>query len=327
MIPDLPHAEGFWHHLESERRLSPNTVTAYLRDLERFADYWRSRHPERRMEDGDLSKLEVRDFRGFLALCQREGLSRATLQRRMASLRAWFRYMEREGWVEKNPPVLVSTPKLPKRLPRAPTEEETAHLIDKAEVTASKSRIRPRQSWVVLRDAAVLELLYGSGLRVGELCGLDRVDVDLDAGDVRVLGKGGKERHTPLGRLARTAIGDYVQAMEARSGEEMASDQPLFTGVRGGRLNPRAVQRLLRDLRRQLGLPEKVTPHALRHAFATHLLQSGADLRSIQEMMGHASLSTTQRYTHLDFMGLAKVYDAAHPRAHRRGARRREMAA
>ncbi len=316
MIPDLPYVEPFWRYLESERRLSDNTVAAYLRDLERFSDFWRQRNPSRRMATEDLSRLDVRLFRTFLAMGHREGLSRATLQRRMASIRAWFRFMLREGYVDKNAPALVATPKLPKRLPRAPTEEETDHMITSSSKPLVR-RSRKRPAWIVLRDAAVLELLYGSGLRVGELCGLDRVDIDLEGGDVRVLGKGGKERITPLGRKARTAVTEYLTACK-EAGRIIGSNDPLFVGVRGKRLDPRAVQRLVRDLRRQLGLPEKVTPHALRHAFATHLLQSGADLRSIQEMMGHASLSTTQRYTHMDLQGLAKVYDAAHPRAHRR---------
>nr|CAX83935.1 Tyrosine recombinase XerC subunit [uncultured bacterium] len=315
MDTTVPHAEAFRRHLAVERRLSPNTVSAYLRDLELFGRYWCQRHGGGLTEE-QLRQMRPEDLRAFMGMGQREGAAKSTLQRRMASVRAWFRYLEREGLAENNPAALVASPKQAQRLPRAPTEEDTARLIESLPPPGPQS---PLTGWArvrLLRDGAILELLYGSGLRIGELCGLDRLDLNLRQAEVRVLGKGGKERLVPLGSMAIQALERYL---EARKAEAPPPDHlgPVFTGRQGGRLNPREVQRLVVKLRRRLGLPEKVTPHALRHAFATHLLQAGADLRSIQEMLGHASLTTTQRYTHLDLANLTKIYDAAHPRARR----------
>ncbi|MBF0358808.1 MAG: tyrosine recombinase XerC [Magnetococcales bacterium] len=310
----MAEADIFTKFCDSMTSKSPHTVAAYRRDLNHFAVYW---------QDLDGSPLTLSaaqqmlpaDIRGFLGLCHRQGLTKTTMQRRIASLRAWFRYLEIQGVVKTNPAALVSTPKSGQRLPRAPSEEDTARLLEFSEPLKTDE-----PDWVIKRDRAILELLYGSGLRVSEMCGLNLKDINLQENEARVLGKGNKERVVPLGRQSIEAINSYLQSLNRAIGAGRP-DTPLFIGVQHSanrcRLNPRQAQRLIQARRRWLGLPEKITPHALRHAFATHLLQSGADLRAIQEMLGHASLSTTQKYTHLDRAGLARIYDAAHPRAKR----------
>lgn len=312
----LPFLGPFLDYLALEKRLSPNTVAAYQRDLTHFADFWRTRHGAS-LEPAAVAKVKPLQLRAYLARCHAAGLAPASVQRRMAAVRAWFRYLWREGKVEGNPAKVVATPKIPQRLPRAPSEERTQALVEAPPIV----RQRARPAWAWLRDTAILELLYGCGLRVGEVCGLNRLDVDLRAGSARVLGKGGKERVVPVGDLAIAALERYLAARD-REAPPSQPNGPLFVGIYvkpgDNRLNPRQVQRLLEELRLLLGLPDSVTPHALRHAYATHMLQAGADLRGIQELLGHASLSTTQRYTHVDIARLAKVYDTAHPRAGRR---------
>lgn len=312
---ELPHLAAFMAYLSGERRLAANTVAAYRRDLAHFAVFWGERFGAP-LESSGLAGVKPLHLRAYLARCHAQGLVPATTQRRMAALRLWFRFLQREGHVEANPARVVASPKRPQRLPRAPSEERTQALVE----APPRPGERARPPWAWARDVAVLELLYGCGLRVGEVCGLNHRDLDLDSRLVRVLGKGGKERVVPVGGPALQALQAYLAA-RVREGGALAADAPLFIGtyVKPGenRLNPRQVQRLLEALRLRLGLPESVTPHALRHAFATHMLQAGADLRGIQELLGHASLSTTQRYTHLDIVQLAKVYDQAHPRAKR----------
>ncbi len=309
-----PLLEPFRRNLQSEQRLSPRTVVAYMRDLSIFMEYWRQQTGAE-LDLERIARIRPAEMRGFLAYGHREKWARATLQRRIAALRSWFHYLETAGLIDHNPAKLVTTPKLGIRLPRAPSEEETARLLD-SPPPARESE--PLPDWVQARDKAILELLYGSGLRVSELCQMNRLDLNLASREARVLGKGDKERIVPIGRQSAAAIEAYLQ-LRAQVLPEPAPDGPLFIGVRlttgAQRLNPRQVQRLLQQRRRWLNLPEKNSPHALRHAFATHLLQAGADLRAIQEMMGHSSLSTTQRYTHLDQARLMRVYDEAHPRA------------
>ncbi|MEO5378571.1 MAG: tyrosine recombinase XerC [Magnetococcus sp. DMHC-6] len=315
-LANFPFSERFHQYLAVERRLSTHTVIAYLNDLSRFAEFWLERSGQS-LEEVDIPHLEPADLRSFLGRERRQGLSKTTLQRRLASVRAWFKFLEREGVAKENPAVLVATPKTGQRLPRAPSEEDTARLME----TELHITSRARPSWLNLRDTAILELLYGSGLRVGELCALNQLDVDLVHREVRVMGKGNKERVVPIGKNSAMALMHYLDARDQMV-PFLEHNGPLFIGANrkdhGRRLNPRIVQRLLQSLRRQLTLPEQVTPHALRHAFATHLLQAGADLRSIQEMLGHATLSTTQRYTHLDMARLSRVYDSAHPHAHQK---------
>ncbi|MBF0159224.1 MAG: tyrosine recombinase XerC [Magnetococcales bacterium] len=296
-MAQLPMIEQFFRHLGSERKVSEHTLVAYRHDLELFACFWRDQIAP--------ADIEASDLRAFLSERHRLGEAKSTLQRRMAAIRSWFRFLEREQQLSQNPARLVATPHLPKRLPRAPDEEDTIRLVESVPGVPEQA-----SAWQQLRygrDRAILELLYSSGLRVSELCGLDDQDVDSVAGTVRVRGKGNKERVVPVGRQALEAIAAYRQ--------ERGHGTALFVGLHGERLLPREVQRLLQSVRRRAGLPEQVTPHALRHACATHLLQAGADLRSIQEMLGHSSLSITQKYTHLDLAHLSRIYDAAHPRA------------
>ncbi|MBF0590243.1 MAG: tyrosine recombinase XerC [Magnetococcales bacterium] len=312
----LPHLNRFLHHLAIERGLSINTVKSYRRDLNAFAQFWAHLDGEW-MTPEDISLIRPTDLRSFLAEGHRLKLAKATMQRRMAAIRSWFRYLELEGIVTENPAAVIASPRAGKRLPRAPTEEETARMVEKPgkESKKEKGKKRAKQpEWIDLRDRAILELLYGSGLRVGELCGLDMGDLDRAEEEVRVLGKGNKERIVPLGRQAILTLDLYLDARRSHQANLIPAS-PIFIGIQGGRLNPRMIQRLVERLRRRLGLPEKTTPHALRHAFATHLLQAGADLRAIQELLGHASLSTTQRYTHLNLANLTSIYDDAHPRS------------
>ncbi|GAB0055903.1 Tyrosine recombinase XerC [Candidatus Magnetaquicoccaceae bacterium FCR-1] len=314
--PD-PLFAPFQRHLSAERRYSDHTTTAYLGDLTRFAAFW-ERHTGQPLNMATLPTVRPVELRAFLAHERKEGLSKATLQRRLASVRAWFRFLESTGVLTQNPAALIAAPKLGIRLPRAPTEEETARLLD-APLDNAPLSDREMPAWAEARDRAILELLYGSGLRVGEVCGLNRQDVELDFAQARVMGKGGKERIAPLTMPSVQALRRYLRERDQECPFGRGAHDPLFIGVNetgdDRRLNPRQIQRLLQGLRRRLGLPEKITPHALRHAFATHLLQAGADLRAIQELLGHASLATTQRYAHLDFQALSRVYDQAHPRS------------
>ncbi|MEO5333612.1 MAG: tyrosine recombinase XerC [Magnetococcus sp. YQC-5] len=312
-----PLFASFYRHLTSERRYSHHTTSAYLADLTRFAAFWHQ-HGQTPLTEEGLSQIRPADVRAFLGHERRAGMAKTTLQRRMASVRSWFRFLERTGVVQSNPAALTTAPKAGIRLPRAPSEEETARMLDAPPAPdPANGRILPE--WAKDRDLAILELLYGSGLRVGEACGLNRLDIDLENRIARIMGKGGKERMAPLTEPTVMALTRYLHARDREM--PCRPDTPLFIGVNltsgDRRLNPRQIQRLVQGLRRRLGLPEKITPHALRHAFATHLLQAGADLRSIQELLGHASLSTTQRYAHLDINSLTRIYDAAHPHAKR----------
>ncbi|MBF0181095.1 MAG: tyrosine recombinase XerC [Magnetococcales bacterium] len=308
----------FFRYLATERRYSRHTVAAYLSDLTRFAAFWLA-WKKTPLTEASLPDIRPADMRAFLGRELREGMAKTTLQRRMASVRSWFRFLERRGVVTTNPAALVASPKAGLRLPRAPSQEETLRILD-APLPPGPTNGRQLPDWQEARDVAILELLYGSGLRVGEACGLNRMDLDLAGGAARVMGKGGKERIALLTEPTVEALEHYLRLLDRNLPGQPATS-PLFIGVNrtagDRRLNPRQIQRLVQDLRRQLGLPEKITPHSLRHAFATHLLQAGADLRSIQELLGHASLSTTQRYAHLDLASLARIHREAHPHARR----------
>jgi integrase/recombinase XerC len=301
-----PEVQRFEVYLRTEKRASPHTVKAYLADLEQFAGH--AAATGQPLVPG--STLLVR---GFLARAAGEA-GAVTLGRKLSTVRSFYRFLVREGLAPGNPARGVASPKRPGRLPQVLPEAEVASLVE----TPSAALVTPLH----LRDRAFLELLYASGLRVSELTGLDVGGVDLAQGEVRVLGKRRKERLVPVGRTALEAIARYLD--EARpalaAGPDFAgAGHALFLNYRGGRLSGRSVARLLEKWVVESGLPRHVHPHVLRHCFATHLLANGADLRAIQELLGHASLSTTQRYTHLDWKRLAAVYDEAHPRA-RRGA-------
>jgi len=242
--------------------------------------------------------------RSFLSHLSVKGLQPTSLARKLATLRSFFRYLNREGVMEGNPAKTIPSPAAPQKLPPILTVDETFRLLDGPGVS-------PRS---ILRDRAMFELLYSSGLRVSELVGLNGEDLDRDGGVVRVRGKGRKERLVPVGSKALLALTRYLS--EERKSLPAEGD-PLFVNLRGTRLSTRSVHRILASRRRRQGEPKKVTPHSLRHSFATHLLSGGADLRAIQEMLGHRSLSTTQRYTRVDLDQLSRVYDKAHPRSRR----------
>jgi len=293
-----PEIQRFAVHLETEKRASAHTLRAYLADLAQYSAFLE----ERRAPLVPSSPALVRAFVAHAA-ASAGGVS---LGRKLSTLRSFYRYLVREGLAPANPARAVASPRRPKRLPQVLPEEEVAALVE--------APAAPGGGPLALRDRAFLELLYASGLRVSELTGLAVADVDLGQGLVRVLGKRRKERIVPFGRSAAEALRRYLDDARPR----LAGGRPaeaLFLNHRGGRLSARSVARRISRWVLAAGLPRHVHPHVLRHSFATHLLCNGADLRGIQELLGHASLSTTQRYTHLDWKQLAEVYDRAHPRA------------
>ncbi len=286
----------FINFLAADKGASAQTIRAYRKDLEQLAEFLKGK---------DLTQASLPEVRLFLAQLAKE-CSKTTLSRKVASLRAFFKYLKKRGLLRDERLLYLRGPKLGLQLPRVLSVDEAFALV-----TAPK-----RPDFKALRDRAILELLYGAGLRVSELCGLTLDDVSLEVMILRVRGKGRKERLAPFGQKAKEALLDYLPAREELLLKRRKETKALFLNQRGGPLTSRSVHRLLKHYALLLGLP-KVSPHTLRHSFATHLLESGADLRAIQEMLGHARLSTTQRYTHLDFSHLAATYDAAHPRAKR----------
>ena len=303
--PDTSEAARAWlGHLAAERRLSPNTVEAYGRDLRAFLLFLQN-HLGGPATLRALAELAPADIRAYLAARRAEGLQSRSLARAVAAARSFARFLARRA-VGRCPALdAVRPPKLPRSVPKPIPVEGARRLIEVAE-------IEPSEPWVAARDAAVLTLLYGCGLRISEALGLKRRDAPLQ--DVlTVTGKGGKTRRVPALPVVARAVDEYVRLCP----HVLAPEGPLFVGVKGGPLSPRIVQLAMQRLRGALGLPETATPHALRHSFATHLLAAGGDLRSIQELLGHASLSTTQVYTAVDEARLLAVYEAAHPRAGR----------
>jgi len=326
----------YLEHLEADRNLSPHTVRAYEGDLLRFLDFLAGDFlacPPGEVLPAAVDGLAVRSF---LASLHTHGLGRRSQARALAAVRGLLGFACREGTLAANPAQGVPTPKLPKTLPRHLLPGEVEALIEAPAAAADAlpgSAPAPGGALAAAlarRDRAVLELLYAAGLRVGELVGLDWGSIDLPARVVRVLGKGGKERMVPFGRPAATALRQWLEDWEAvraalpasgadASGPAGGRDEPVFLNHRGGRLSDRSVRRIIDRWIDQTALARGVHPHTLRHTFATHLLEGGADLRSIQELLGHASLSTTQKYTHVDVERLLAVYRGAHPRARRGG--------
>ena len=303
--------DEFESYVADARRYSPRTTRAYRSDLDRFVGFW-----EQEFGGGDagrtpLSKIDTLAVRSYLASLHRARLASRSLARHLSTLRSFFRWACREGHVDKNPARALPSPRLPKTLPRAMTLPDTERLLESNEDARFPER-----------DRALFELLYATGLRVSEAAGLDLEDVDFASRLLRVIGKGNKERIAPFGEAASEALADYLPARALRRKTNRAADldasdegDPLFVNARGGRLTTRSMARLLKTRLRAAGLPADISPHALRHTFATHLLEAGADLRAIQELLGHASLSTTQKYTHLDAAHLRDVYRRAHPKA------------
>jgi integrase/recombinase XerC len=290
-----------------ERRMAANTVEAYGRDLRQFLDDRAGRAGTPTIPS--LVALKPRDLRGFMAARRAEGIGGRSLMRALAGIRSFARHLEREGHGTLAALGAVRSPKVERRLPR-PIPIPAARAMTDADLRAGEDRA----PWVLARDAAVLALLYGSGLRISEALGLTRADAPLRGTDsVTVTGKGGKTRMVPVLPVVADAVEAYLDACP----HALPPDGPLFVGVKGGRLSPRIIQYAVASIRGALGLPDSATPHALRHSFATHLLARQGELRAIQELLGHASLSTTQLYTRVDAARLMSAFDAAHPRAAR----------
>ena len=299
---DLRAAIGLWTAwLAGERRASPHTVAAYGRDLAFFLDFL-TEHLGELPELSTFARLLPADYRAFLAHRAAE-VERASIARGLSVVRTFIRFLERRGLAASPALAVLRTPKLPRSVPKP------LSVVDAAEIVEAPTEL-VTSVWQAKRDVALLTLLYGCGLRLSEALGLKRSEAprsDL----ITITGKGRKQRLVPVLPAVRDAIADYLAACPYA----LAAEGPLFVGARGGPLHPRIVQRQMQALRGMLGLPETATPHALRHSFATHLLGGGGDLRAIQELLGHASLSTTQRYTSVETERLLAVYDSAHPRA------------
>jgi integrase/recombinase XerC len=302
--------EEFLTALAHERAASPHTLRAYRRELHDFAAYL----IVRRGAEVEIAKLEHQQIRAYLSELYGRGLSKASVARALAAIRAWFKWLARRGLVEQNPAVLVATPKLPKHLPRVPTIEQMNRVVDAA---ASEDVA----AWPE-RDRVIFELLYGCGIRNAELVGLNLRDIHWANEAILVRGKGRKERYVPLGDAAAQALRTYLPLREARLATAGKSSEALLLNARlrgtingMGRLTTRSVGRIVKHIALAHGLPADVHPHTLRHAFGTHMLEEGADLRAIQELLGHERLSTTQRYTQLTVGQVAEVYDRTHPRA------------
>jgi integrase/recombinase XerC len=288
--------------LRAEKRMSQHTIAAYRRDVARFLGFL-GEHRGDRPDLRDLRELKVADFRSYLAARQRDGLQASSRARALSAVKSLFRYLDRNGLAENTAIDILNRPKVPRSIPRPLTVPDAVRALEEVETIAD-------EPWVQARDTAVLTLLYGCGLRISEALALNRGDVG-ENDSLRIQGKGNKERMVPALPVVREAIAAYLALCPFPG----SKDAPLFLGVRGRRLGPRAVQARMQHLRAALGLPATATPHALRHSFATHLLSSGGDLRSIQELLGHASLATTQRYTEVDSDHLLSVYRRAHPKA------------
>jgi tyrosine recombinase XerC len=295
--------DRFIEYIRAARNVSEHTVRAYSSDIAQFVEFL-----ETDEQIGTLSDIDSRIVRRYLARLQRTGLGKASIARKQASLRAFFKYLVRKGLIELDPTLGVAGPKLDKRLPRFLRDEQVESLM------AAPDPAKP----LGMRDSAILEMLYATGIRVSELVGLEVGNLDLRSGEARVFGKGSKERIVIVGRAALEALGEYInsgrQALLAQR-KTVVREDALFLNKDGYRLTARSVRRLLDKYFAQVTEEMKISPHVLRHTFATHMLEHGADLRSIQELLGHSSISTTQIYTHVSRERLKQVYESAHPRA------------
>lgn len=296
--PLTPLIVRFLEKLRYERQLSRHTQQAYQRDLAQFSGFLAQQHIEQ------IKRIDEQHVRGFIAWRHRQGIQSKSLQRQLSAIRSFFNFLLTEGESKYNPALAVQAPRSSRKLPTTLDVDQTGHLLDiKGDAP------------LTLRDKAMLELFYSSGLRLSELVRLDLADIDLNDAMVQVTGKGNKTRRVPVGRKAVQAIRHWLPA---RRGLATKDNPAVFISQRGARLSPRTIQQRLRDWAIKQGIGVHVHPHMLRHSFASHMLESSGDLRAVQELLGHADISTTQIYTHLDFQHLAKVYDAAHPRAKKR---------
>ncbi|ASV73342.1 Tyrosine recombinase XerC [Thermogutta terrifontis] len=292
----------FLRYLAVEKNASANTIKSYREDLTALVEYLTDAYGGRCPSPDQVTTL---DLRGYVAAMHEAGYAPGTIARRLASLRSFFRFGMRQGWVKENPAKPLRNPRKPRNLPHVLSTEDVQKLLEAP----------PASSPMGLRDRAILETLYSAGLRISELVGLNDSDVDLAAEIVRVRGKGRRERLAPLGSFAVRAIRRWLAVRKLHPSLRDQPDRPLFVNRFGQRLTTRSVARMLEKYLRQTGLDRRTTPHTLRHSFATHLLNAGADIRSVQELLGHKSLVTTQIYTHLTTANLKAVYEKAHPRA------------
>ena len=288
--------DDFLRHLR-EKNASVHTIKAYTGDLANFSSYTGSRA---------WKEIDHIAIRGFLSQLYEKGLSKTSVARSLAAVRSLYRWLAQEGVVDQNPAKLVATPKLPKKLPRVPTIEEMNSVLDGQ---------MPETAAFPERDRVMLELLYGCGIRNSELTGINLDDIHLSAEAILIRGKGKKERIVPFGETAKQALAAYVPARQVVLGETRRNSNALLINQRGGRLTTRSVGRIIKKIAVSKGLSPDVHPHTLRHAFGTHMLEEGADLRAIQELLGHERLATTQRYTQLSTKHVLQVYDQTHPRA------------
>ncbi len=296
-----PQIGQFLQYLRVERGASPHTLKGYREDLHALADY---------LSDGDGNSpapgsITINELRGFLSALHDAGYAKTSISRRLASVRSFLKFGQREGWGKANPAKALRNPRKSHKLPHFLTTEEVGKLL-----SAPKGN-----SAAALRDRAILETLYSAGLRVSELVGLSDGDVDLAAGVLRVRGKGKRERLAPIGSYASRALEKWLAVRKLASREPAGRDAPVFTNKFGTRLTTRSVARMLEKYLKETGLDQRTSPHTLRHSFATHLLDRGADIRSVQELLGHKSLVTTQIYTHVSTANLKAAYEKAHPRA------------
>lgn len=291
----------FINYLKNEKNVSPHTARSYLSDLEQLFLF---------LGETKLADVDHQTLRQFISHLITLKVKKTSIARKLSAIRTFFKYLNREGVLTTNSARLVATPRREKKLPVVLTADDAQRLMN------APGANKEEDAHALLRDRAVLETLYSTGIRASELININREDIDHHEHLIRIRGKGRKERIVPIGTRALAAIKDY----QAEAGQN-ADAQAVFRGPSGKRLTARTVQRILENYRKQLGLLQKASPHTLRHSFATHMLESGADLRAIQELLGHASLSTTQRYTHLNLDSLMETYDKAHPKAHKSGTR------
>lgn len=291
----------FLQYLRVERAASELTLKSYREDLEALTEYL----VECAGQEPAPGAITTIDLRGYLAALHEAGYAKTTIARRLASLRSFFRFGQREGWAKTNPAKPLRNPRKPRSLPHFLSSEDIGRLL-----TAPSTKTNQG-----LRDRAILEVLYSAGLRVSELAGLSSGDIDLKSSALRVRGKGKRERVAPVGSYALKALGDWLAVRNVSPREKQGADAPIFVNKFGRRLTTRSIARMLEKYLRITGLDRRTTPHTLRHSFATHLLDRGADIRSVQELLGHKSLVTTQIYTHVSTAGLLAAYERAHPRA------------
>ena len=308
----------FLQYLAVERNASPHTVKSYREDLSALVDYLTDSHGGRLPSPGNVTVL---DLRGYVAALHESGYAKTSIARHLASLRGFFRFGQREGWAETNPAKPLRNPRKGRTLPHFLSAEDLGRLFEAPSADAPMG----------LRDRAILETMYSAGLRVGEVVGLNDGDLDFDAAILRVRGKGRKERLAPVGTYATAALQRWLHvrrlAPPSAKGQTHPSEAPVFVNKFGRRLTTRSVGRMLEKYLKLTGLDRRTTPHSLRHSFATHLLDRGADIRSVQELLGHKSLVTTQIYTHVSSATLREVYERAHPRARRQSPEGREQTA